>query len=148
MTKAVSLSAELAEVRSAVEGARFIADALAARGFDNRQRELQAPVAVTAILVLAELRLQQVERVLRGEEDPLTLWAPHNDSPPASEEGEQDVVLRPWNQHREDKGRPAQKKTGRSRPTRRSRQPRPPATASPAHPEGGGEHSPSTEEKS
>jgi hypothetical protein len=30
-----------------------------------------------------ELRLHQVERMLRGEEDPLLLWAPHNDVSPS-----------------------------------------------------------------
>lgn len=45
---------------------------------DSREQELQAPVSVSAILTLAELRLQQVERVLGGEEDPQHLWARHN----------------------------------------------------------------------
>jgi len=45
MTKAISLSAELAEVRCAVEGARFIADALATHSLDSREQELQAPVS-------------------------------------------------------------------------------------------------------
>lgn len=68
--KAVSLTAELTEVRCAIEGARFIADALASHSLDSREQELRAPVSITAILVLAELRLRQIERVLRGEEDP------------------------------------------------------------------------------
>lgn len=38
MTKAISLSAELAEVRCAVEGARFIADALATHALNSRGR--------------------------------------------------------------------------------------------------------------
>ncbi len=37
---------------------------------EDRKRELQAPLIISAILVLVELRLHQVERVLRGEEDP------------------------------------------------------------------------------
>ena len=117
MTKAISLTAELAEVRCAIEGARFIADALATHSLDSREQELQAPVSITAILVLAELRLQQVERVLRGEEDPQHLWAPHNDVTPGACEGdEQDVVLRPWTQAKETKEPAAQKKTERSGP--------------------------------
>ncbi|MFL5350684.1 MAG: hypothetical protein ACJ8AT_38425 [Hyalangium sp.] len=82
MHKAISLSAELAEIRNAVEGARFLADELATGGLEDRKRELQAPLTISAILVLVELRLHQVERVLRGEEDPLLLWAPHNDVSP------------------------------------------------------------------
>jgi hypothetical protein len=75
MHKAISLSAEMAEIRNAVEGARFLADELATGGMEDRKRELQAPLTISAILVLVELRLHQVERVLRGEEDPLLLWA-------------------------------------------------------------------------
>jgi hypothetical protein len=66
MHKAISLSAELAEIRNAVEGARFLADELATGGLEDRKRELQAPLTISAILVLVKLRLHQVERVLRG----------------------------------------------------------------------------------
>jgi len=146
MTKAISLTAELAEVRCAIEGARFIANALATHSLDNREQELQAPVSITAILMLAELRLQQVERVLRGEEDPLHLWATHNDvTPGRGEEDEQDVVLRPWNQAKETKEPAARKKTERSGPRKRRGQPPPPEPAPPAQPEGGGEPSPPAE---
>jgi hypothetical protein len=97
MHKAISLSAEMAEIRNAVEGARFLADELATRGMEDRKRELQAPLTISAILVLVELRLHQIERVLRGEEDPLLLWAPHNDvSPIQAEDEEHDLVLRSW----------------------------------------------------
>ena len=57
MHKAISLSAELAEIRNAVEGARFLADELATGGLEDRKRELQAPLTISAILVLVELRL-------------------------------------------------------------------------------------------
>jgi hypothetical protein len=144
--KAVSLTAELAEVRCAIEGARFIADALATHSLDSREQELQAPVSITAILMLAELRLQQVERVLRGEEDPQHLWAPHNDvTPGAGEEDEQDVVLRPWNRAEEDTAPPARKKTERFGPRKRRRQAAPPHSEPPAQPEGGGEQPPPDE---
>jgi hypothetical protein len=143
--KAISLTAELAEVRCAVEGARFIADALATHSLDSREQELQAPVSITAILVLAELRLQQVERVLRGEEDPQHLWAPHNDITPDSGEGdEQDVVLRPWNQAEEVKKPPSRKKPERSGPRQRRGQAPPPQPEPPVQP-GGGESPPADE---
>jgi hypothetical protein len=146
MTKAISLTAELAEVRCAIEGARFIADALATHSLDSREQELQAPVSVSAILTLAELRLQQVERVLRGEEDPQHLWAQHNDVTPRDGEGEdQDVVLRPWSRAEEDAARPARKKTERSGPRKRRGQPPPPPPEPPAQPGGGGEPSPPAE---
>jgi hypothetical protein len=68
MTKVISLSAELAEVRCAIEGARFIADALATHSLDSREQELQAPFSTTAIVVLAELRLHQVSSGKRRAE--------------------------------------------------------------------------------
>jgi hypothetical protein len=136
--KAVSLTAELAEVRCAIEGARFIADALATHSLDSREQELQAPVSITAILVLAELRLQQVERVLRGEEDPQHLWAPHNDvTPESGEEDAQDVVLRPWNQAKETKEPAARRKTERPGPRRRREKAPPPQPEPPVQPVGG-----------
>ncbi|WP_177241497.1 hypothetical protein [Stigmatella aurantiaca] len=46
-------------------------DELATGGLDDQKRELQAPLTISAILDLVELRLHQVERVLRGAEDPL-----------------------------------------------------------------------------
>ncbi|WP_375757424.1 hypothetical protein [Corallococcus exercitus] len=146
MPKAISLSAELAEVRCAIEGARFIADALATHSLDSREQELQAPVSITAILVLAELRLQKVERVLRGEEDPLHLSGPHNTTTVGNQEGDgQDVVLQPWNQAEEKKKTPARKKTERSGPRKRRRQALPPQPGPPVQPENGGERPPADE---
>ncbi len=145
MTKGISLSTELVEVRCAIQGARFLADALASHSLHSREQELQAPVSITAILVLAELRLQQVERVLRGEEDPQHLWAPHNDVTPDSDEGdEQDVVLRPWNQAEERTAPSGRKKTERAGSRRRRGQAPPPEPEQPAQATGGGESPPST----
>lgn len=141
--KGISLTAELAEVRCAIEGARFLADALATHSLDSREQELQAPVSITAILVLAELRLQQVERVLRGEEDPVNLWAPHNNVTPGSDEGnEQDVVLRPWNQAGEDTVPPAPEKPKRAPRKGKGRQAPPPQPEPPVQPQRGGEQPP------
>jgi hypothetical protein len=149
MHKAISLSAELAEIRNAVEGARFLADELATGGLEDRKRELQAPLTISAILVLVELRLHQVERVLRGEEDPLLLWAPHNDvSPIQAEDEEHDLVLRSWSEPGEGEEPSTQKKTpppsvkGTTRRTGRSPE------ASPDQPEEGGAQPITTEPKS
>ena len=58
-----------------------------------RKRELQAPLTISVILVLVDLRLHQIERLLRGEEDLLLLWAPHIDvSPIQAEDEEHDLV--------------------------------------------------------
>jgi hypothetical protein len=142
-TKAVSLTAELAEVRCAIEGARFIADALATHSLDSRKQELQAPVSISAILVLAELRLQQVERVLRGEEDPLHIWAPHNNVTPGSGEGEdQDIVLRPWTQAEKDTASSAQMQPEQGPLMGSGGQAPLPEPEPPTQPEGGGEQPP------
>jgi hypothetical protein len=144
--KAISLTAELAEVRCAIEGARFIADALATHSLDSREQELQAPVSINAILVLAELRLQQVERVLRGEEDPLHIWAPHNDVTPGGGEGDaQDVVLRPWTRAEEDAAPPAQEKLDQGPLIGSGGQAPPPQPEPSVQPVSGGEPSPPTE---
>ena len=50
MHKAISLSAETAEVRNAIEGARFLADERATGGMEDRKRKLQAPVRPTSCL--------------------------------------------------------------------------------------------------
>jgi hypothetical protein len=95
--KAISLTAELAEVRHTLSGARILADALAHDGLENRRQELDAPVSISAIIALTESRICLIERVLRGEEDPLTLWSERNDTSPDHQSGEdKDVVLQPW----------------------------------------------------
>jgi len=45
MHNAIGLSEELAEIRNAVDGARFLADELASGGLEDRKRELQAPLS-------------------------------------------------------------------------------------------------------
>ncbi|ADO73849.1 uncharacterized protein STAUR_6092 [Stigmatella aurantiaca DW4/3-1] len=149
MHKAISLSAELAEIRNAVEGARFLADELATGGLEDRKRELQAPLTISAILVLVELRLHQVERVLRGEEDPLLLWAPQNDvSPIQAEDEEHDLVLRSWIEPGEDEEPSPRKKASKSPVQGTTRRTGPPPGASPDQPEEGGDQPTTTEPKS
>ncbi len=149
MHKAISLSAEMAEIRNAVEGTRFLADELATGGLEDRKRELQAPLTISAILVLVELRLHQVERVLRGEEDPLLLWAPHNDvSPIQAEDEEHDLVLRSWSEPGEDEEPSPRKKASKSPVQGTPRRTGPAPEASPDQPEEGGDQPPTTEPKS
>jgi hypothetical protein len=146
MTKAISLSAELSELRNAVEGARFIANALAVSGLEDRQSELRAPLSITAVLVLVELRIQLIERILRGEENPLDLWAPHNDTTPVRREGDDPaVVLHPWSHAEEDAKPPTRKKPARSRPRGKHGKHRPPTAVPPGRPESGGEQPPPEE---
>jgi hypothetical protein len=149
MHKAISLSAELAEIRNAVEGARFLADELATGGLEDRKRELQAPLTISAILVLVELRLHQVERVLRGEEDPLLLWAPHNDmSPIQAEDEEHDLVLRSWSAPEEEEEPSTRKKTLLPSMQGATKRAGPAPETAPDQPGEGGDEPPTTEPKS
>ncbi|WP_244224580.1 hypothetical protein [Corallococcus sicarius] len=149
MHKAISLSAELAEIRNAVEGARFLADELATGGLEDRKRELQAPLTISAILVLVELRLHQVERVLRGEEDPLLLWAPHNDvSLIQAEDEEHDLVLRSWGKPGEAEEPSLRRKASQSPAQGTTRRTGPSPEASPKQPGEGEDQPPTTEPKS
>ncbi|HYO52948.1 hypothetical protein [Archangium sp.] len=148
MHKAISLSAEMAEIRNAVEGARFLADELATGGLEDRKRELQAPLTISAILVLVELRLHQVERVLRGEENPLLLWAPHNDmSPIQAEDEEHDLVLRSWSDPGEEEEPSTRKKTPPSSVQGTTRRIGPAPKTAPDQPGEGGDELPITEPK-
>lgn len=142
--KAISLTAELAEVRHTLSGARILADALAHDGLENRRQELDAPVSISAIIALTENRICLIERVLRGEEDPLTLWSERNDTEPDRQTGEdKDVVLQSWSSASAKKPptpRGKQKKsTGKGRPKRTG----PPPAAPPPQPgEGSGQTPP------
>ncbi|MDY7225782.1 hypothetical protein [Hyalangium rubrum] len=149
MHKAISLSAEMAEIRNAVEGARFLADELATGGLEDRKRELQAPLTISAILVLVELRLHQVERVLSGEEDPLLLWALHNDvSPIQAEDEEHDLVLRSWSEPGEEEEPSTRRKASPFPVQGTTRRADPPPEASPDQPGEGDDQPPTTEPKS
>jgi hypothetical protein len=146
--KAISLTAELAEVRHTLSGARILADALAHDGLENRSQELDAPVSISAIISLTENRICLIERVLRGEEDPLTLWSERNDTSPDSQSGEdKDVVLQPWSspsaKKPPTKGKP-QKATKRGRPKRTGPSPEAP----PPQPGEGSGQAPPTEPQS
>lgn len=142
--KAISLTAELAEVRHTLSGARILADALAHDGLENRRQELDAPVSISAIIALTESRICLIERVLRGEEDPLTLWSERNDTDPDHQSGEdKDVVLQPWSTPSAKKPptprEKSQKATKRGRPKKAGPSPEVP----PAQPgEGGGQPPP------
>jgi hypothetical protein len=117
---------------------------------EDRKRELQAPLTTSAILVLVELRLHQVERVLRGEEDPLLLlWAPHNDvSPIQAEDEEHDLVRRSWSEPAEDEAPSTRKKASQSPVQGTPRRTGPLPEAVPDQPGEGGDQPPTMEPKS
>jgi hypothetical protein len=142
--KAISLTAELAEVRHTLSGARILADALAHDGLENRRQELDAPVSISAIIALTENRLCLIERVLRGEEDPLTLWSERNDTVPAPQSGEdKDVVLQTWSSPSARKPPTPREKPQKSTKRGRPKKPGPSPDAAPTQPgEGGGQPPP------
>ncbi len=76
--KVVSLNLELANLEHALHGAQLLAELLANNDMPTAEADRQAPRSVVAILALADARLQQLRRVIRGEADARHLWAPHN----------------------------------------------------------------------
>jgi hypothetical protein len=73
----VSLDLELLTLSGATLGAQMLADLQARKELDAEQ-ERNAPVGVYSILALVRERMSQVRRVVRNEEDPAHIWAPHN----------------------------------------------------------------------
>ena len=77
--KRVVLSWELAEIADALDAARIISDAIATNQLGLEQDRVRAPRALTAMLSITWARLRDVNRAVRGDLDPGTISAPHND---------------------------------------------------------------------
>jgi len=105
----ISLSAELGEIRYAIEGAHWIADSVAMGAVPDPERTHSAPVIISAILLLVETRLHQLGRVLRGEENPAHLLTPHN-ATAGEHANREDVVLRAWDWSGASRPSPSEKK--------------------------------------
>lgn len=90
----VSLDLELLTLSGATLGAQMLADLQARKELDAEQ-ERNAPVGVYSILALVRERMSQVRRVVRNEEDPAHIWAPHNAvaDPAITGEFPEDIVL-------------------------------------------------------
>jgi hypothetical protein len=67
---AVSLDLELLTLANATRGAEILADYQTRQGFMDDESEEDAPMAVFSILSLVGSRLEQLRRVIRGEENP------------------------------------------------------------------------------
>ena len=61
----------------------------------DEEQERDAPVGVYSVLALVRERISQLRRVVRDEEDPVTLWASHNavEDPAISGDFSGDIVL-------------------------------------------------------
>lgn len=97
--RAVSLDLELATLASATRGAEILADYQTRQGFMDEESEEDAPACVFSMLSLVRGRIEQVRRVIRGEEDPAHIWGPHNalTLPESLADVDGDIVLFPWN---------------------------------------------------
>jgi hypothetical protein len=95
---AVSLDLELLTLASATRGAEILADYQLRQGFMDEPSEQDAPESVCAILSLVGGRLEQLRRVVRGEEDPAHIWAAHNASTLTESlaDFDGDIVLFAW----------------------------------------------------
>ncbi|WPB78079.1 hypothetical protein KYC5002_02790 [Archangium violaceum] len=95
----VSLDLELSTIETAMRGAEILADYQIRQGYLDGESEKDAPECVFSILSLLGGRLEQVRRVIRGEEDPERLWGAHNaiSLPESLDDVDGDIVLFPWN---------------------------------------------------
>jgi hypothetical protein len=98
----VSLDLELGTLATAIQGAGMLADLQARRDLPDAEMERDAPACIMSVLALARERIGQLRRVVRNEENPANLWAPHNavEDPEASGEFPGDIVLFSWGAHR------------------------------------------------
>jgi hypothetical protein len=98
----VSLDLELGTLATAIQGAGMLADLQARRDLPDAEMERDAPACIMSVLALARERLGQLRRVVRNEENPANLWAPHNavEDPEISGEFPGDIVLFSWGSHR------------------------------------------------
>jgi hypothetical protein len=97
--RAISLDLELSTIGAAMRGAEILADYQIRQGYLDEESERDAPESVFSILALLGGRLEQVRRVIRGEEDPERIWGAHNATtlPDSLADVDGDIVLFPWN---------------------------------------------------
>ena len=82
-SSAVSLNLELSNLEHALRGASLLAELLGNHDLPDEETQRMAPHCISAQLALVNARLRHVGRVIRGEEDAETLWAPHNATSPS-----------------------------------------------------------------
>jgi hypothetical protein len=96
--RVVSLDLELSALEHATRGAQILADLQTRHGLLDEEMEQDTPICIMSILALVTGRIGQVRRVIRGEENPAHIWAPHNsvEDPATHGEFDGDMVLFPW----------------------------------------------------
>jgi hypothetical protein len=118
---------------------------------EDRKRELQAPLTISAILVLVELRLHQVERVLLGGGRPAALVGAAQrrvSHPIQAEDEEHDLALSSWGESVEDEESLTWKRASPSPAQGTLRKTGPSPVTLPIHPGEGSDQLPTTEPKS
>ncbi|QRN99159.1 hypothetical protein JRI60_09125 [Archangium violaceum] len=91
-SSAVSLSMELTTLEHALRGASLLAELLANHDLPEEETQRMAPHCISAQLALVNARLRHMGRVIRGEEDAETLWAPYNATSPSPRPGDDEDV--------------------------------------------------------
>jgi hypothetical protein len=91
-SSAVSLGLELANLEHALRGASLLAELLANHDLPDEETQRMAPHCIVAQVSLINARLRHVGRVIRGEEDAESLWAPHNATSPSPLPGDDEDV--------------------------------------------------------
>jgi len=91
-SSAVSLNLELSNLEHALRGAALLAELLGNHDLPDEETQRMAPHCIVAQVSLINARLRHMGRVIRGEEDAETLWAPHNATSPSPLPGDDEDV--------------------------------------------------------
>ena len=92
----ISLDLELSTLGDATRAAQMLSELQARKGLMDQAMEDDAPMCIFSILALMGARIDHVRRVLRGEDSPVNIAAPHNEIPLprlTGEDVEGDVLL-------------------------------------------------------
>jgi hypothetical protein len=77
----ISLDLELSTLGDATRAAQMLSDLQARGGLMDQAMEKAAPMCIFSVLALVRARIDHVRRVLRGEDSPVNIAAPHNEIP-------------------------------------------------------------------
>ncbi|HYO56396.1 hypothetical protein [Archangium sp.] len=82
-----------------MRGAEILTDYQIRQGFLDEESEKDAPGCVFSILSLLGGGIEQLRRVIRGEEDPELIWGPHNaiTLPESLADVDGDIIMFAWN---------------------------------------------------
>ncbi|REG24417.1 hypothetical protein ATI61_11425 [Archangium gephyra] len=92
---AISLDLELSTLGDATRAAQMLSDLQARRGLMDQDMEDDTPMCIFSVLALVVARINHMRRVLRGEDSPENIAAPHNEvlTPRLTSDVEGDVLL-------------------------------------------------------